>query len=87
MRGSHQCGSWQLKDEFLFCQRDPSLMPILPKVVNPDEIVARAKGDIYCQLNNGNETSSTETGYENRNAADVTTNRPPNRVCYRHRHF
>ena len=75
VRGSHQCGSWQLKDEFLFCQRDPSLMPILPKVVN---LVARAKGDIYCQLNNGNETSSTETGYENRNAADVTTNRPPN---------
>ena len=60
VRGLHQCGSWELKDEFSYCRRDPSLMPILPKVVNPQEIVERAKGDIFCHLNNEGSMSTTE---------------------------
>ena len=44
-RAFHQCGLWEVRDEFSFCLRDPSLMPTLPKVVEPQEIVARTKGE------------------------------------------
>ena len=31
--------------EFVYLQRDPSLMPFLPKTMDPKEIVARVRGD------------------------------------------
>ena len=35
----HQCGTWQLKDEYDFIKREPSMMPLLPQVCQPSEIV------------------------------------------------
>jgi len=78
IRGLHQCGSWELKDEFSFCQRDPSLMPFLPKVVDPQEIVARAKGDIFCNLNNEQSIDFVENENEDDNSGDQEKNRVPN---------
>jgi hypothetical protein len=46
-RGYHQCGSWQVLPEFHFLRRDPSLMPFLSKVVTPEEIVRRARAELY----------------------------------------
>ena len=46
IRAYHLCGLWQLKDEFCYLQRDPSLMPFLPKVIDPKEIVNRARETI-----------------------------------------
>ena len=54
-RAFHQCGSWEVRREFSFLCRDPSMMPTLPKVINPQEIVARAKGDMISQLNDSND--------------------------------
>ena len=54
-RAFHQCGSWEVRGEFSFLCRDPSMMPTLPKVINPQEIVARAKGDMISQLNDSND--------------------------------
>ena len=58
-RAFHQCGLWVIRDEFSFCLRDPSLMPILPKVIEPSEIVSRAKGDIFCHLHEGKDSSTS----------------------------
>ena len=35
-----------MKDEFKYYQRDPSLMPHMPKTMNSKEIVSRAKGEL-----------------------------------------
>ena len=75
VRGLHQCGSWELKDEFAFCERDPSLMPLLPKVINPREIVAKAKGDIAFHLNDSNDA---ENENEDDSAIDKLMNKAPN---------
>ena len=42
IRAYHLCGSWQLKEELSYLQRDASLMPFLPKAIDPKEIVAKA---------------------------------------------
>ena len=42
-RGIHQMGNWKLKDEYHFMARDSTVMPQLPKVVDPKEIVERVK--------------------------------------------
>lgn len=39
VRSMHQCGAWQLKDEYDYMEREPSMMPFLPKVCQPSEIV------------------------------------------------
>ena len=36
-------GNWKLKDEYQFMARDSTLMPQLPKAVDPKEIVERVK--------------------------------------------
>lgn len=43
IRAHQLCGSWQLKDEFCYLQRDPSL---IPKVIEPKEIVNNARETI-----------------------------------------
>ena len=45
-RGFHQCGSMQLKDEFSFHEREPSLMPHMARTVEPKDIVSRARGEL-----------------------------------------
>ena len=46
VRAYHACGKWSLNEEFVYLQRDPSLMPFLPKTMDPKEIVATVRGDI-----------------------------------------
>ena len=43
-RGIHQCGSLEVSEEHSYYQRDPTLMPQMVKVIDPEEIVDRAKG-------------------------------------------
>lgn len=45
-RGFHQCGAMEVKDQFKFYERDPSLMPCMPKTVDPKEIVNMARGEL-----------------------------------------
>lgn len=45
-RGFHQCGSMQIKEEFSFYQREPSLMPHMAPTVEPCDIVSRARGEL-----------------------------------------
>ena len=40
-RGLHQCGSMRLKEEYIFYQREPSLMPHMAPVIEPKDIVSR----------------------------------------------
>ena len=68
-RAFHQCGSWEVRDEFSFLCRDPSMMPNLPKVTNPKEIVARAKGDIVSQLNEREDDGDGESDSNNGDSA------------------
>jgi len=49
VRAQHLCGSWQLKDEFSYLQRDSSLVPFLPKAIDATEIVAKAREAILPQ--------------------------------------
>ena len=42
-RAHHLCGTWHLKEEFSYLQRDASLMPFLPKTIDPKEIVTKAR--------------------------------------------
>jgi len=51
IRGYHLCGSWQFKDAFTYIQRDPSLIPFLPKGIYPKEIVAKAREGILLPCN------------------------------------
>ena len=46
IRGQHQFGSWHLKEEFSYLQHDSSLIPFLPKAIDPKEIVAKARETI-----------------------------------------
>ena len=45
-RGFHQCGTWVVKEEFSFLQRQLSLMPNMSKTIDPKEIVSRSRGEI-----------------------------------------
>ena len=45
-RGFHQCGPWEVKLDYMYQQRDPTLMPTLPKAIDPKEIVNRARGEL-----------------------------------------
>ena len=74
-RAFHQCGSWEVHDQFSFLCRDPSMMPNLPKVIDPKEIVARAKGDIVSQLN---ERENNSDGDSDSNNGDSTMNHASN---------
>ena len=65
-RGFHQCGPWQVKPEYVFQQRDPTLLPNLPKALSPKEIVQRARGELL---------SSSET--ENQGSCSLATNSKP----------
>ena len=38
-RSVHQCGCWDVKEEYDHCKRDPSLMPQLEAVPDPQQIV------------------------------------------------
>jgi len=79
------CGSWELKDEFLFCQRDSSLMLILPKVISPQEIVHRAKGDIFCHLNDDNNSSAeNEDDINAYNFLNVLQAQPISIIIFKH---
>ena len=74
-RGFHQCGSWEVHGEFSFLCRDPSMMPNLPKVIDPKEIVARAKGDIAGQLNGREDDGDGDSDSNNGDSAvNCTTN-------------
>ena len=57
-RALHQCGSWELREEFSFCQREPSLMPSMPKTFGPKEIVNKSRGELFNEC--GKITSSPE---------------------------
>ena len=49
IRGQHLFGSWHLKEEFSYLQHDSSLIPFLPKAIDPKEIVAKARETILSQ--------------------------------------
>lgn len=64
-RGLHNCGSWELCDEFSSFSRDPSMMPNLPKTVDPKDIVRRARGecldiDLQDECENNDEPKVTD---------------------------
>ena len=42
-RAHHLCGTWNLKEKFSYLQRDASLMPFMPKTIDPKEIVIKAR--------------------------------------------
>ncbi len=46
VRSIHQCGRWQVKDEYDFCTRDPSHMPRLQAVFDPSDIVDSVRKDL-----------------------------------------
>ena len=41
-RAHYLCGTWHLKEEFSYFQKDASLMPFLPKTIDPKEIFTQA---------------------------------------------
>ena len=45
-RSIHQCGQWDIKDQYDYYKRDPSLMPQLPPSISPKDIVDRVQVDI-----------------------------------------
>ena len=51
VRAYHLCGSWQFKDAFTYMQRDPSLIPFLPKGIDPKDIVSKAREGISFSCN------------------------------------
>ena len=48
-RSIHQCGRWNVKDEFDHFKREPSLMPFLETVMDPEDIVEKASADIMSE--------------------------------------
>ena len=52
-------------------------MPVLPKMINVQEIVASAKGDIFCHLNNGDSNKSSTEDDDDNDAGDQLKNRAP----------
>jgi hypothetical protein len=42
-RSIHQCGQWEIKAEYDFYRRDPTLMPQLPKALNPNDIAEQVR--------------------------------------------
>ena len=48
-RSIHQCGRWNIKDEFDHFRREPSLMPFMEKAMDPKDIVERAHADIVLE--------------------------------------
>ena len=55
-RAIHQLGNWNLKDEYFHLLREPSLMPFLPKVSDPKEIVDRVKSGLLPSFSIKDET-------------------------------
>lgn len=69
LRAHYLCGSWQFKEEFCYLQRDPSLMPFLPKTIEPKEIVAKAReailpscAEIYTTSSEDHSASAADKG-------------------------
>lgn len=42
-RSIHQCGQWEVKEEFDYLRREPSLIPKLPVVITPKDIVEKVR--------------------------------------------
>ena len=55
-RAIHQLGNWNLKDEYFHLLRESSLMPFLPKVSDPKEIVDRVKSGLLPSFSIKDET-------------------------------
>ena len=49
-------------------------MPTLPKVVEPQEIVPRAKGEIICHLNEDKACSDSDDNVNNDGADEIQAN-------------
>ena len=60
IRAYHLCGSWQFKDAFTYLQRDPSLIPFLPKGIDPKDIVNKAREGISFSCNADEPCSDTD---------------------------
>lgn len=61
-RAIHQCGSWEVKEEFGHYKRDPTLMPRMPKTCSPEDIVSRARGELLStQCNKAGSKQATTT--------------------------
>lgn len=45
-RSMHQCGEWEVKDEFYHFRREPSFLPKLPVALSPKEIVDKVLLDV-----------------------------------------
>ena len=61
IRGQHLFGSWHLKEEFSYLQRDTSLIPFLPKAIDPKEIVDKARENMlpqYEEVSTANDDST-----------------------------
>ena len=51
IRGYHLCDSWQFKDAFTYMQRDPSLIPFLPKGIDPKlNLLLKQEKEFYCHV-------------------------------------
>lgn len=48
-RSIHQCGQWDIKDQYDYYKRDPSLMPQLAAGISPKDIVDRVQVDTICR--------------------------------------
>ena len=48
-RSIHQCGQWEVKEEFDYLRRNPSLIPKLPVAISPKDIVDEVR---YTSLDN-----------------------------------
>ena len=63
-RGIHQLGNWSLRDKFFSMQRDPSLMPFMPKVIDPKDIVHRIRSRCTFPVQLQHSEDSTDSNRE-----------------------
>ena len=77
-RSVHQCGRWEVKEEYDHCKRDPSLMPRLEAVPDPQQIVnmcMNAKSTAGIVADEVKDTSVSSSGHLGLAQAAITANR------------
>lgn len=81
VRAFHACGTWDLKEEYAYFQRDPSLMPFLPKTIEPKDIVARVRGEIVPTYEEIAKTNGDSTKQEDKSVYNSQLSLAHEAIC------
>ena len=84
VRAYHACGKWSLNEEFVYLQRDPSLMPFLPKTMDPKEIVATVRGDIIPTYEDLAKINGNSTQKEKKSEHSTQLSLAHEAICNKH---